>query len=195
MAPPVTGSYDAQAPTTEADATGLPPLDPDHVVDRLQLALDEAGVRYFHAAELLYLPKLQRFAQHREVDPNIFRNLVAVARVADYLRGELGMPLYVVSAYRPREYNALVNGSARSQHLLGKAMDLNLIEQDQTPEKIDRLRSIAVRLWSQRVMGFGGLGLYEAPRHRIHVDVGPHVSWGRAEVDPILDQLQRSGEV
>jgi uncharacterized protein YcbK (DUF882 family) len=195
VAPPGTGSYDAEGPTTEVDAEGVPALEPNELVERLQAQLDEAGVRYFNAAELIYLPKLDRFAGNREVDPNIFRNLVAVARVADYVRGELGLPLNVVSAYRPREYNALVNGSARSQHLLGKALDLNLVEQDRTPEKIDRLRHIVVRLWAQRVMGFGGLGLYERPTYRIHVDVGPHVSWRRGEVDPILDQLRASGEI
>ncbi len=195
MTPSKPGGYDPHAPTTEPDADEAPraPLDADG--ERLQTLLEDAGVRYFHASELLFLPKLDRYAHGRELDGDILRNLVATARCADFLRREVGLPLCVTSGYRPREYNALVNGSAKSQHLMGKAVDLNLIARDRTPEKIELLRKRAVRLWSQRIMGLGGLGLYSSPKYRIHLDIGPHQSWRPEEVDPILAQLREAGAI
>lgn len=186
---------DPEAPTLEDDVEAITDAKPEPTVARLQGKLDEAGVRYFQALELLWLPKVGRFVRHREIDDGIMRNLVLVARLADYVRAELGVPLYVTSAYRPETYNTLVRGAATSQHLLGKAIDLNLLPNDRNDEMVARLRQCVVRLWRRRINGFGGLGLYDASPYRVHLDVGAHRCWQEAQVQPVLVELESAGEV
>jgi uncharacterized protein YcbK (DUF882 family) len=84
------------------------------------------------------------------------------------LRQALGRPIRVTSGYRTPEYNRRVVGSPKSQHMLGRALDL---------------------VWGSREMdeanyrmllqcGFRGVGFYPF-RGFIHVDVrdAPVVGW------------------
>ena len=43
----------------------------------------------------------------------------------DELRGLVNEPLKINSSYRSLDYNRSINGSSKSQHLLGKAVDLH----------------------------------------------------------------------
>ena len=43
----------------------------------------------------------------------------------DELRYYVGEPLHINSSYRSEEYNNIVNGSLKSQHLIGNAVDLH----------------------------------------------------------------------
>ena len=45
-------------------------------------------------------------------------------RLAQAIRSHFGQPTYINSAYRTPVYNKKVGGSAYSQHLYGKAMDI-----------------------------------------------------------------------
>jgi hypothetical protein len=53
-------------------------------------------------------------------------NLRAVAEdVFQPLRNAFGTPIYVSSGYRSQELNAAIGGSKRSQHIQGRALDLD----------------------------------------------------------------------
>jgi zinc D-Ala-D-Ala carboxypeptidase len=53
-------------------------------------------------------------------------NLRAVAEdVFQPLRDSFGCPIYVSSGYRSEELNAAIGGSKRSQHIQGRALDLD----------------------------------------------------------------------
>ena len=54
----------------------------------------------------------------------VYVNVVKVANQLQYLRGEIGQPIRVNSAYRSPEHNEKVGGVKTSQHLLGKAADI-----------------------------------------------------------------------
>ena len=60
----------------------------------------------------------------REMPKEVYHNVVKVANQLQYLRGEIGKPIKVNSAYRSPEHNAKVGGVPKSQHLLGKAADI-----------------------------------------------------------------------
>ena len=53
-------------------------------------------------------------------------NLKAIAEcVFQPLRSAFGCPIYVSSGYRSEELNAAIGGSKRSQHIQGRALDLD----------------------------------------------------------------------
>lgn len=66
-------------------------------------------------------------------------------------------------AYRCSKHNAQVGGVPNSQHLLGKAADIEV--EGLSPEKVAGLAD---------KVGFGGIGQYDS---FCHVDVGPKRKW------------------
>lgn len=70
-----------------------------------------------------------------------------------------GVPLIINSAYRTTIYNKLVGGSPKSQHLLGKALDIQ-------PPKGVTINSffIALKL-NHKELGIRGLGKYKTFCH------------------------------
>ena len=59
-------------------------------------------------------------------DDNVIENLKAVAEnIFQPCREHVGGPLYVSSGYRSPELNAAIGGSVRSQHIQGRALDLD----------------------------------------------------------------------
>lgn len=82
------------------------------------------------------------------------------------LRGRLGKPLIVRSAYRSPEHNRAVGGARRSRHLDGAAFDISMANHD--PVAFEA---------AARAVGFLGFGYY--PRSGfIHIDLGPARQWG-----------------
>lgn len=75
------------------------------------------------------------------------------------LRDRLGIPMIINSGYRTPEHNKRVNGSINSQHLLGKAVDISILNQ-KLP--IETIRDLA------ETIGFDGIGMYDT---FIHLDV------------------------
>ena len=92
------------------------------------------------------------------------------------IRTELGLPLFVNSAYRTAAHNRHVGGGKRSMHLFGHAFDVSLANGKQTGEpgfmiydgeELERLA---------RKYGFNGIGRYPTnleAGHRgfIHMDM------------------------
>jgi len=101
------------------------------------------------------------------MDPRLFDVLWEV-----YRESGSRQPIHIISSYRSPETNSALrrrsNGVAeKSQHMLGKAMDIRLPD---VPTA--RLREIAMR------MQYGGVGYY-ASSDFVHVDTGSVRAWPR----------------
>jgi zinc D-Ala-D-Ala carboxypeptidase len=82
------------------------------------------------------------------------------------LRGRLGVPLIVNSAYRSPEYNRKVGGVSHSMHLQGAAFDISMANHD--PESFEA---------AARAIGFTGFGFYSR-QNFMHIDTGRARQWG-----------------
>ncbi len=91
-----------------------------------------------------------------DIDPELLR-------ILDVIRTEYGKPIHVNSAVRSESHNQAVGGSSKSQHLLGRAADLHIPNQ----EVGDLFEAIALR------EGAKGIGRYNT---FIHIDTreNPH---------------------
>jgi len=83
------------------------------------------------------------------------------------LRVLLDKPLYLTSAYRSVAHNKRVGGAKNSQHLLAKAFDVQMHNQDPA-----EFLSAAV------AVGFTGIGFYQESGF-IHIDTGPPRTWNQ----------------
>ena len=87
------------------------------------------------------------------------------------IREHFGKPITITSGYRTAAHNAAVGGAKSSQHLLGKAADIQVA--DTTVE--------AVAAYAESLMpGWGGVGRYPVKAGRakgwVHVDTRPNKS-------------------
>lgn len=87
------------------------------------------------------------------------------------IREHFGKPITITSGYRTGTHNTAVGGSKSSQHLLGKAADIQVA--DTTVE--------AVAAYAESLMpGWGGVGRYPVKAGRakgwVHVDTRPNKS-------------------
>ncbi|MCU0523829.1 MAG: D-Ala-D-Ala carboxypeptidase family metallohydrolase [Elainella sp. Prado103] len=97
----------------------------------------------------------------------IVNNIIALARELQKARNQIGLPFIVNSWYRPPAINQAVGGVPNSQHLFGKAVDL------QIPGYSGRRIANAVLLWWP-----GGIGIYSAMPDIVHLDIGSKRTWG-----------------
>lgn len=86
------------------------------------------------------------------------------ALLLDEVRGEMGHPLGITSAYRCPFHNAAVGGAAQSRHKVGDAFDISLHNVS------NKTRLIS----SAAAAGFTGFGFYGT---FLHVDTGPARRW------------------
>jgi len=97
----------------------------------------------------------------------IVDNIVALASELQPMRDRLNRPFQINSWYRPPAVNEAVGGASRSQHLFGKAADI------QVQGMSGRQVANAVMLtWR------GGVGIYSNIPNLIHLDIGPRRVWG-----------------
>jgi hypothetical protein len=97
----------------------------------------------------------------------IVNNIIALARELQKVRDQIGRPFIINSWYRPPAVNQAVGGVPNSQHLTGKAVDL------QIPGYSGRRIANAVMLeWK------GGIGIYSTIPDIVHLDIGPKRTWG-----------------
>ena len=95
----------------------------------------------------------------------------ALTVVLQCIREHFGKPVTITSGYRTASHNAKVGGSRSSQHLLGRAADIQV--QDTDP--------LAVAAYVESLMpGWGGVGRYPVKAGRakgwVHVDTRPNKS-------------------
>lgn len=137
-------------------------------LEELQALLESWGVEHFGAAELVRL-KNPRWDGPTHVVPalDLRHHMRRTVTLADRLREVYGKPLRVVSGYRPRAYNDLVGGSAKSQHLRFRALDLQPVDADDLA-KVAELAEAMLEVGD--LAGWPtGFGIYDS---FIHVDIG-----------------------
>lgn len=97
----------------------------------------------------------------------IVNNIIALARELQKARNQVGVPFIINSWYRPPAINEAVGGVPNSQHLYGKAVDV------QVPGNSGRRVANALMLsWN------GGIGIYSSIPDIVHLDIGPKRTWG-----------------
>lgn len=95
------------------------------------------------------------------------RVAVELVGILQHLRAHFGLPVTITSGYRTSMYNAKVGGSPNSQHVQGRAADIQIrgIE----PQKIyDYMHHV--------IDWHGGLGLYAT---FVHIDVHTKRRWSQ----------------
>jgi hypothetical protein len=97
----------------------------------------------------------------------VVNNIIALARQLQRARNQIGRPFRITSWYRPPVVNRAVGGASRSQHLYGRAADIEV-------------SGYSGRRVANAVMGWwpGGIGIYANMPHIIHLDVGSRRMWG-----------------
>ena len=113
--------------------------------------------------------RVREFACRDGSDP-LFVDSALVQLLQD-IRDHFGVPVVITSGYRTASHNARVGGSKSSQHLLGRAADIQV--QDTDP--------LAVAAYAESLMpGWGGVGRYPVKAGRakgwVHVDTRPNKS-------------------
>ena len=113
--------------------------------------------------------RVREFRCHDGSDPVFIDS--ALVELLEQLRAHFGKPVTITSGYRTASHNAKVGGSRSSQHLLGRAADIQV--QDTDP--------LAVAAYAESLMpGWGGVGRYPVKAGRakgwVHVDTRPNKS-------------------
>lgn len=93
----------------------------------------------------------------------LMANVEQLAEQLQILRDYLGEPIHINSGYRTPAYNKRIGGARNSQHLLAKAADITT--KSKTPKQ---LSAIIEKLIAQKILRFGGMGVYPG---FVHVDV------------------------
>jgi uncharacterized protein YcbK (DUF882 family) len=98
-------------------------------------------------------------------------NIIELAENLQILRDVLNVPIKLTNAYRCESKNKSVNGSKNSQHLVGKAADLQV--SGMAPKDV---ADVVSELMENGLLKMGGLGRYET---FTHVDIrGTKARWG-----------------
>ena len=97
----------------------------------------------------------------------ITASIIELARQLQRARNQIGRPFQINSWYRPPDVNAAVGGASRSQHLFGKAADI-------------QVSGMSGRQVANAVFGWwnGGIGIYSHMPSVVHLDTGPRRYWG-----------------
>lgn len=98
---------------------------------------------------------------------DIVDSIIALARQLQRARNQIGRPFIINSWYRPPRINQAVGGVSNSQHLYGRAADI------QVPGFSGRRVANAVMSWWP-----GGIGIYSHLPNVVHLDVGRRRTWG-----------------
>tara|TARA_R110000803_G_scaffold9252_1_gene29355 strand:- start:517 stop:921 length:405 start_codon:yes stop_codon:yes gene_type:complete len=107
---------------------------------------------------------------------DVWQNIKILASQLEVLRSHLNKPISVTSGFRSETHNNRIGGKKNSQHLLGKASDLQV--KGLKPKKVyDAIE----KLISQGKMLQGGLGLYDT---FVHYDIrGEEARWNNSTKD------------
>jgi len=101
-------------------------------------------------------------------------NIIELADNLQVLRDFLNMPIKITNAFRCESKNKSVNGVKNSQHLFGKAADLQVFQL--SPNDVADAVS---KLMEKNLFKMGGLGRYNS---FTHVDIrGTKAQWGLKE--------------
>lgn len=131
---------------------------------RLWLHENLPEVLHFSADEFLFKGEAHATnGLNTDPPPELWPNLVPLARVLEALRVRLGKPIALRSIYRSPAYNKAVSGASASFHMQFKAADFVVVGLGTPPDWAATLRAM-------RAGGLfkGGIGTYDT---FVHVDV------------------------
>ena len=95
-----------------------------------------------------------------DIPLKVFSNILELVEQMQKIRDVLGKTITVNSGYRSPNYNKLIGGASRSQHILGKACDFTV--KGLTPYQVaDRLEDL---MQGGSIIN-GGLGEYDTFTH------------------------------
>jgi len=88
----------------------------------------QLGIRHFSAAEVM--AEWDKPLNH---PPSValWPNIAPTITLLDNIRHELGMPIRITSGYRSLKYNKKVGGGKKSQHLIFRALDFQILATSQ----------------------------------------------------------------
>jgi lysozyme family protein len=168
---------DALSPAFEAAAeeaagagrTTVDPAPPADAAFEQFMATHAPGLVHFKPSEFLMLGG-SGDQDNSMPPPELWPNVVDLAKVLDALREALGHPIVLNSVYRNETHNAAVGGVKGSQHRLFRAADLRVVGHGSPPEWAAVLKQMrAAKLFQ------GGIGVY---RTFVHVDTrGWNADW------------------
>lgn len=103
----------------------------------------------------------------RQPKPGSFeeQNILILAKELDKIRTDWGGPIRVTSWFRPPAINRAVGGASRSQHINGRAVDIQAVGKD-----IYQFQTFLDKNW------FGFLG-YGAKKGFVHLDMRNAKGW------------------
>lgn len=86
------------------------------------------GCKHFTWKEALWLPQWNRAADDTDgVTDEHLENIKNTAQWMDQIREYFGKPINVHCWLRPEKYNELVHGAKGSQHMIGHAVDFDVV--------------------------------------------------------------------
>ena len=130
-------------------------------MNKIKKLLKENNINYFTEDELTYH---RRWDRHITPPDSKINNIKHTILLADTIREQWGDSVSVFSAYRSPDYNKLVGGADKSQHIQFKAMDLSPAN-GEIEKFIEMVRYIVA---GARVAGLEvGLGIYDS---FVHID-------------------------
>jgi len=99
--------------------------------------------------------------------------LAALCSQLDVIRSAWGAPLRVVSGYRSPAWNLRIDGAKLSQHVEGRAADIQpMVKAASMQVNVQELHKRVLRLMADGQLPLvGGLGYY--PNRWLHVDIRP----------------------
>ena len=107
---------------------------------------------------------------------DVWQNIKTLAKQLEVLRSHLNKPITVTSGFRSETHNNRIGGKKNSQHLLGKASDLQV--KGLKPKTVYKAIE---KLIEQGKMLEGGLGLYDT---FVHYDIrGKEARWDNSTSD------------
>lgn len=97
-------------------------------------------------------------------------NVLKLVEDLQVIREKIDKPIKITNAYRCKSHNAKVGGAKNSQHLLGKAADLQV--KDVKPKEV---ADLVESLMKSELINKGGVGRYSS---FTHVDIrGTNARW------------------
>lgn len=150
----------------------------------LQSLMTRHGVCHFTSREFGRIGRAQGKYQGPNRDlPEDVRVMLPVIMLADRVRERYGDPVFIVSSYRPEEYNRVLSGTSdNSRHCVGTAVDMTAEDKDRFLDAcLEYWHDGSFRKWAEEIEEILGLpgklnvgfGVYPEPHNLFcHVDCG-----------------------
>lgn len=105
-----------------------------------------------------------------EMPDDVKKNVKELAENLQNLRDKINKPVKITNSYRCVSHNKKVGGAKKSQHLKGKAADIQVVKISP-----DDIADIVIDMMDEGIFSIGGVGRYNT---FTHVDIrGAEARW------------------